>query len=133
MLNRPSGLLPLSSTVGILVARPMSSPRSRTLSATLYLLLALAAGLALALRAAPPAHGSAFMGAGCTVPPVTELRLTYAKSLIRKALCKVGKVHRVRSARHLKGRVLTQSPGAGRVLKKGARVNLVVGRGPRHS
>ncbi len=68
---------------------------------------------------APPAQ--------CRVPRVIGIRLVTARSRIRKANCRVGRVRRARARRHV-GRVVAQSPAAGARLAKGAKVNLVVGR-----
>jgi len=62
----------------------------------------------------------------CRVPRVIGLRLATARTRIRKANCRVGRVRRARSRRV--GRVLSQSPRAGARRANGARVNLVVGR-----
>ncbi|HMJ00502.1 MAG TPA: PASTA domain-containing protein [Gaiellaceae bacterium] len=67
---------------------------------------------------APPAR--------CTVPRVIGLRLATARSRIRRAHCRVGRVRRARSRRV--GRVLSQSPRAHALRPRGTKVNLVVGR-----
>ncbi len=69
--------------------------------------------------------------AGCVVPRVVGLRLKKAKHRISKALCRTGKVTRKRSSLRKKGRVLAQKPPPHTKLNKGAKVHLVVGRGPR--
>jgi PASTA domain/Divergent InlB B-repeat domain len=71
--------------------------------------------------------------AGCVTPRVVGLRLRKAKHRISKALCRTGKVTRKPSSLRKKGRVLAQKPRPHTTLKQGARVNLVVGRGPRRS
>jgi len=63
----------------------------------------------------------------CRVPRVIHKRLATARSRIRRANCSVGRIRRVR-ARRLRGIVVAQSPRPGRVLRQGARINLVVGR-----
>jgi len=62
----------------------------------------------------------------CHVPRVVGLRLAKARSRITHAHCRVGRIHRVHSKRV--GRVLRQSPHAGAVKPKGAKVSLTVGR-----
>ena len=62
----------------------------------------------------------------CKVPRVVGLRLATARSRIRRANCRVGRVRRARSRRV--GRVLSQSPRAGAVRPRGTKVKLVVGR-----
>jgi beta-lactam-binding protein with PASTA domain len=59
---------------------------------------------------------------------VVGLALRRAETKIRKAHCRTGKVSRRRVARARRGRVIAQSPRAGRRLANGARVSLVVGR-----
>ncbi len=76
-----------------------------------------------AVNAGPPPPPPAVR---CRVPKVVGLRLESAKTRISRAHCRVGKIHRVRSKRV--GRVLRQSPRAGAVRPRGARVNLTVGR-----
>ena len=63
----------------------------------------------------------------CVVPRVVRLTIAKARRKIRRANCSVGRVRRVK-ARRLRGIVIRQSPRAGRRLRRGARVNLVVGR-----
>jgi PASTA domain-containing protein/List-Bact-rpt repeat protein len=67
--------------------------------------------------------------ATCLVPNVVGKSLGAAMSAIVRAHCKLGKVTRVRSSRAKKGKVVGQSPGAGRRLANGAKVNLAVGKG----
>jgi hypothetical protein len=64
----------------------------------------------------------------CRVPRVVMKKLPVARRAITKAGCRVGKVKRKRAARRKRGRVISQSPKAGRTLARGARVNLVVGK-----
>jgi uncharacterized delta-60 repeat protein len=65
--------------------------------------------------------------ARCRVPRVVRLRLARARTRIRRAHCRVGRVRSVRS-RRFRGIVVKQSPRAGRRVARGTRVNLVVGR-----
>jgi beta-lactam-binding protein with PASTA domain len=58
---------------------------------------------------------------------VIGLRLAVARARIGRANCIVGKVRRVRSRRGV-GKVLGQSPKAGSVRPRGAKVKLTVGR-----
>jgi hypothetical protein len=62
----------------------------------------------------------------CRVPRVVGLRPASARARIRRAHCSVGRIRRARSRRV--GRVIAQSPRAGALRPRGARVNLVVGR-----
>jgi uncharacterized delta-60 repeat protein len=62
----------------------------------------------------------------CRVPRVVGTTLGRARTRIRRAHCRVGRIRRARSA-HV-GRVLRQSPRPGAVRPRGARINLVVGR-----
>jgi beta-lactam-binding protein with PASTA domain len=52
-----------------------------------------------------------------------------AKTRIKHAHCRAGKITRKHSSARKKGKVIGQSPRAGRRLANGARVNLVVGKG----
>ncbi|HEY2937796.1 MAG TPA: PASTA domain-containing protein, partial [Gaiellaceae bacterium] len=61
----------------------------------------------------------------CRVPRVIGMRLAAARTRIRRANCRVGRVRRARSRRV--GRVLAQRPRAGVRRPRGTRVNLVVG------
>ena len=65
----------------------------------------------------------------CKVPRVIGKGLPKARRSIRAAHCSVGRVRYLRSKR-AKGRIVRQTPGAGRTLAVGTRVNLVVSRGP---
>jgi beta-lactam-binding protein with PASTA domain len=65
------------------------------------------------------------------VPRVVGLSLARAKARIRTRHCSVGRVKRKFSTLKKKGKVLAQSPKAGKNLKRGAKVNLVVGKGPK--
>jgi beta-lactam-binding protein with PASTA domain len=56
------------------------------------------------------------------------MKLAKAKARIRARHCRVGRITRKHSSRRLVGRVLSQSPKAGKVLRAGARVNLKVGK-----
>jgi beta-lactam-binding protein with PASTA domain len=55
--------------------------------------------------------------------------LAKARTRIRAAHCKVGNVTRKASSNRLKGKVVKQSPRAGRRFANGHRVNLTVGKG----
>jgi len=65
----------------------------------------------------------------CLVPKVVGKALGTAKTRIRRGHCRVGKITRKHSSARLKGKVIKQSPRAGRRLANGAKVNLVVGKG----
>jgi len=67
----------------------------------------------------------------CVVPRVVGKLLPRAKARIKKAHCRVGSVTRRASSNAKRNRVLAQKPRAGRRLRRGARVNLIVGRGRR--
>jgi beta-lactam-binding protein with PASTA domain len=62
----------------------------------------------------------------CLVPRVIGMKLRRAKQRIRRGHCSVGRI-RMRRSRRL-GRVVTQRPRPGTQLRRGGRVNLVVGR-----
>jgi beta-lactam-binding protein with PASTA domain len=64
------------------------------------------------------------------VPRVAGLTLPKAKARVRSRHCSVGRVTKKLSTVKKKGKVLSQAPKPGKRLKNGARVNLVVGKGP---
>jgi beta-lactam-binding protein with PASTA domain len=63
------------------------------------------------------------------VPNVVGRKLARAKSRLVHAHCRVGQVTKRRSSSAKRGRVLAESPKAGRTLQSGARINLKVGKG----
>jgi len=65
------------------------------------------------------------------VPNVVGQKLARAKARILRAHCRVGRVTKKVSSMRKKGRVLSQSPKAGRRLPNRSRINLKVGKGPR--
>ena len=65
----------------------------------------------------------------CRVPRVIGKTFAAARRAIVGAHCSVGRVRHTRSKR-TRGRVVSQNPGAGRTLARGARVNVAVSRGP---
>jgi beta-lactam-binding protein with PASTA domain len=67
----------------------------------------------------------------CVVPRVVGRSLARAKASIRSHHCTVGQVTRKFSTLKKKGKVLAQAPKAGKRLKRGAKVNLIVGKGPK--
>jgi PASTA domain len=65
----------------------------------------------------------------CVVPRVQGKKVAAARRAIRRANCRVGRVRKARSLRPT-GRVIRQTPRAGKRLPLGTKVNLVVSRGP---
>ena len=74
--------------------------------------------------AAPPAAP-----ARCLVPNVVRRALPPARSALAGAGCRVGSVRNARSTTVARGRIVSQSPKAGRRAARGTRVSLVVSRG----
>jgi FG-GAP-like repeat/PASTA domain len=70
-------------------------------------------------------------GAKCVVPNVIGKPLATAKKALKKALCKLGKVSYKPSTKKKKGRVLAESPKAGKKLAANSKVNLTLGKGPK--
>jgi List-Bact-rpt repeat protein/PASTA domain-containing protein len=64
----------------------------------------------------------------CKVPRVVGLALKKGRTKIVRAHCKVGKITTKHAARKKRGKVLVQSPKAGKKLNAGAKVNLTVGK-----
>jgi beta-lactam-binding protein with PASTA domain len=65
------------------------------------------------------------------VPNVIGSRVGTATARIRARHCRVGKLTYVKSTKKKKGKVVGESPRPGRRLGNNAKVNLVLGRGPR--
>ena len=66
---------------------------------------------------------------GCVVPNLRGTSVAAAKRKLQAGGCKVGSLVRVKVTAHSKvGRVISQTPKAGKVLAPGAKVNLKVGR-----
>jgi hypothetical protein len=68
----------------------------------------------------------------CTAPDVSGMTLPRAKRAIAHANCRVGKIRRAYSKTVRRGRVISEKPKPGTVLRNRGRVNLVVSRGTRH-
>jgi adhesin/invasin len=69
--------------------------------------------------------------AQCIVPRVRGKTLGAAKDALRHAHCGVGSIKSVRSTTVAAGKVISQSPVAGRMLAAGSKVRLTVSRGRR--
>jgi hypothetical protein len=67
----------------------------------------------------------------CNVQPVRGLTLAAANRRLGRANCHVGKITRVYRKSVARGRVISQKPRFGAVLRGGAKVDLVVSRGKR--
>jgi hypothetical protein len=67
----------------------------------------------------------------CVVPKVVRKTLRTARRMLVRAHCRVGTVRRARSRSIRRNRVVSQRPRAGRRLRNGTRINLVVSRGRR--
>jgi hypothetical protein len=67
--------------------------------------------------------------AKCVVPKVIGLSLAKAKVKITKAHCRVGKVTKKHSTKKKKGKVIKESPKAGKKLALNSKVNLTLGKG----
>ena len=73
--------------------------------------------------------GRALAPPSCVVPRVVGKSLAKARAAITRAHCKVGSITRRHSSARKKGKVVGQSPAAGKRLRNGAKVNMVVGKG----
>jgi beta-lactam-binding protein with PASTA domain len=62
---------------------------------------------------------------------VAGLTLRKAKARVRSRHCSVGRVTKRFSTLKKKGKVLSQAPKPGKRLRNGARVSMVIGKGPR--
>jgi beta-lactam-binding protein with PASTA domain len=72
-----------------------------------------------------------FSNARCVVPKLTGLTLRRATQKLEKQGCARGRISYVKSAKVKKGRIVRQSAKAGKKLKLGGKVRLVVSRGPK--
>jgi hypothetical protein len=70
----------------------------------------------------------AVVKAGCAVPRLVGKRLGAAKRALVASRCRVGNVRYAHASATKRGRVVAQGKRAGRVLRAGSRVDLVVGR-----
>jgi hypothetical protein len=73
-----------------------------------------------------PAVGS--VSARCVVPTLISRTLKAAKSLLRAADCRLGKVTTKATSRSRRGRILAEKPKPGAILPLRARVSVVLGR-----
>jgi FG-GAP-like repeat/PASTA domain len=69
----------------------------------------------------------------CNVQDVVGMTPAAAKRELARVNCRAGRVSRAYSKRVKKGRVISQKPRFGAVLRGGGKVNLVVSRGRRHA
>jgi hypothetical protein len=81
----------------------------------------------LSVTTAAGTAASSFAYLGCRVPALNGGRLKGAKKRIRAAGCKVGKVKRKKGVTAKSGRVIRQTPKAGRVLSPGTAVSVKLG------
>jgi PASTA domain/Divergent InlB B-repeat domain len=78
---------------------------------------------------APPAAASPPATGACVVPRLRGKTLKKAKRALKRHHCKLGKVKRPKGSRHRALRVRSFSPKAGKKLKAGAKVGVVLGGG----
>lgn len=77
----------------------------------------------------PNTHYDDFVYTACVVPKIKNHTLKVAKSMLRRAGCKLGHVKKVTAPKPKKvGKVLKQTPNPGKVLAPGARVRIQLGR-----
>jgi PASTA domain len=80
---------------------------------------------------APPPPAATRRPPACVVPRLVGKRLRLARRALVLSRCRVGRVRQAYSRRLRRGLVVAQRPRAGRRLRVGTRVNLVVSRGKR--
>ena len=68
----------------------------------------------------------------CTVPKLTGLTVSAARSRLSAASCALGKQHSAYSTKVRKGRVISQARRAGTILSAGSKVDVTVSKGKRH-
>lgn len=77
----------------------------------------------------PNTHYDDFVYTACVVPKIKNRTLKVAKSMLRRAGCKLGHVKKVTAPKPKKvGKVLKQTPNPGKVLAPGARVRIQLGK-----
>lgn len=77
----------------------------------------------------PNTHFDDFVYTACVVPKVKNHTLKVAKSMLRRAGCKLGHVKKVTAPKPKQvGKVLKQAPKPGKVLAPGSRVRIQLGR-----
>jgi hypothetical protein len=69
-------------------------------------------------------------GPVCTVPRIKGMKLPAAKRALRRAHCRVGRIKHRHSKKVRRGRVVATSPGRGRRMVAGSKVELFVSSGP---
>lgn len=74
----------------------------------------------------PKVRADTFTYTACVVPGLNGKKLKVAKGRIRDAGCKLGKVKKVDGPARKVGKVVKQSPKAGKILAPGAKVNVQV-------
>ena len=74
-------------------------------------------------------HFDDFVYTACVVPRIKNRTLKVAKSMLRRAGCKLGHVKKVTAPKPKKvGKVLKQTPNVGKVLAPGSRVRIQLGK-----
>jgi PASTA domain/IPT/TIG domain len=76
----------------------------------------------------PTVRADGFTYRGCTVPKLKGKTLRAAKSSLRGAGCKPGKVKKVHASAKKTGKVVAQNPAAGKVLAPGSKVTIKLGK-----
>jgi beta-lactam-binding protein with PASTA domain len=79
------------------------------------------------LGTSPTAPADHFAYTACTVPKLKGRKLKAAKKKLKHSDCKFGKVKRIHSGAKKKGKVVAQTPRAGRVLPAGSKVSVKLG------
>lgn len=90
--------------------------------------LALAFVLAVTLLSVPSAQAESGDETGCLVPYLRGLRLPAVRVELEWANCSLGNVHRKATTPDKRGKVLSQSPPAGRVRPAFHPVGVTIGR-----
>lgn len=77
----------------------------------------------------PNTHFDDYVYTACVVPRIKNRTLKAAKSMLRRAGCKLGHVKKVNAPKPKKiGKVLKQAPNPGKVLAPGSRVRVQLGK-----
>jgi hypothetical protein len=118
--NDPTGPVPYT-VCAYLEAAGVSTVDAATASASFSLLPA-------ATSSATGVEGTASTGT-CVVPRIKGTKLAAAEKALAHDHCAVGRVKKVSSKHVKKGRVVSQSQTAGKVLPAGSKVNILISKG----
>ena len=130
--NRPSRLLDMTPETPTFDDAPLAVGRQfRDFRSPLTIeTLSVGPGGATVRITGLPNPPSPVAGKQCKVPTLKRKKTRAARKALRKRGCKLGKVKRRPSKKAPKGKVISQKPKAGKQVKAGTKVSIVVSSGP---